>query len=147
MKVERKKIMRKKLENKKGFTLAELLVVVAIIAVLTAIAIPVFAGALEKSAEATDLANIRSAYAELCVKYLQGDIEDYAGENGSGDNCIEVPATQSQDKWQSDNNEDTTTISTTFQGGSTNAVEVKYKTKGEFYSVRISNAGVVTVDN
>lgn len=49
----------------KGFTLAELLIVVAIIAVLVAISIPIFSGQLEKSREATDLANIRSAYAEV----------------------------------------------------------------------------------
>ena len=34
--------MLKKLNNKKGFTLMEMLIVVAIIAVLVAIAIPVF---------------------------------------------------------------------------------------------------------
>ena len=51
--------------NKKGFTLAELLIVVAIIAVLTAIAIPVFTRQLEKSRESTDLSNARAAYAEV----------------------------------------------------------------------------------
>ena len=51
--------------NRKGFTLAELLIVVAIIAVLTAIAIPVFTTQLEKSREGVDAANIRSAYAEV----------------------------------------------------------------------------------
>ena len=56
--------------NKKGFTLAELLIVVAIIAVLVAIAIPVFSAQLEKSREATDVANIRSAYASLVSDYL-----------------------------------------------------------------------------
>ena len=40
--------------NKKGFTLAELLIVVAIIAVLVAIGIPIFASQLEKSREAAD---------------------------------------------------------------------------------------------
>ncbi len=59
--------------NKKGFTLAELLIVVAIIAVLVAIAIPVFNNQLEKSREATDLANVRSAYAELLAAALTGE--------------------------------------------------------------------------
>ena len=59
-----------KKNNKKGFTLAELLIVVAIIAVLVAIAIPVFTSQLEKSREATDVANIRSAYAEVVTTYL-----------------------------------------------------------------------------
>ena len=56
--------------NKKGFTLAELLIVVAIIAVLVAIAIPVFSSQLEKSRQAADAANIRAAYAEAVTKSL-----------------------------------------------------------------------------
>ena len=60
-------------KNNKGFTLAELLIVVAIIAVLTAIAIPVFTAQLEKSREATDAANIRSAYAEAMADALSQD--------------------------------------------------------------------------
>ena len=56
--------MLKKLQNKKGFTLMEMLIVVAIIAVLVAIAIPVFNGALTKSKEAADVANVRATYAE-----------------------------------------------------------------------------------
>ena len=62
--------MLKKLNNKKGFTLMEMLIVVAIIAVLVAIAIPVFNGALAKSKEAADVANLRAAYAEWQVKML-----------------------------------------------------------------------------
>ena len=42
----------KKMNNKRGFTLAELLIVVAIIAVLVAISIPIFTTQLEKSRDA-----------------------------------------------------------------------------------------------
>lgn len=62
--------MLKKLTNKKGFTLMEMLIVVAIIAVLVAIAIPTFNNALEKSREATDAANLRAAYAECAVAMI-----------------------------------------------------------------------------
>lgn len=62
--------------NKKGFTLAELLIVVAIIAVLVAISIPIFSAQLEKAKEATDMANIRSAYAEVIANYL-GDSQKH----------------------------------------------------------------------
>lgn len=48
----------------------EMLIVVAIIAVLVAIAIPVFNGALTKSKEAADVANIRALYAEWQVGIL-----------------------------------------------------------------------------
>ena len=63
----------KKMNNKHGFTLAELLIVVAIIAVLVAISIPIFTNQLEKAREATDMANIRAAYAEACVASLEAD--------------------------------------------------------------------------
>lgn len=65
--------MLKKLNNKKGFTLMEMLIVVAIIAVLVAIAIPVFNGALTKSKEAADVANIRAAYADWQVAIITGE--------------------------------------------------------------------------
>ena len=74
--------------NKKGFTLAELLIVVAIIAVLVAIAIPVFTTQLEKSRQATDLANIRSSYAEAMAQYLtdnSGSGTKYTMNNKDGD--------------------------------------------------------------
>ena len=51
----------------------ELLVVIAIIAVLIAIAIPTLASQLEKSREATDLANVRSAYAQVSAEAMLGD--------------------------------------------------------------------------
>ncbi len=60
----------KKVNEKKGFTLAELLIVVAIIAVLVAIAIPIFSSQLEKARESTDAANIRGAYAEVVASAL-----------------------------------------------------------------------------
>ena len=53
-----------------GFTLAELLIVVAIIAVLVAIAIPIFTAQLEKAREATDMSNFRAAYAEAAATAL-----------------------------------------------------------------------------
>ena len=61
--------MFKKLD-KRGFTLAELLIVVAIIGVLVAISIPIFTAQLEKARDATTIANIRSAYAEAQASYL-----------------------------------------------------------------------------
>ncbi|MDD6880982.1 MAG: prepilin-type N-terminal cleavage/methylation domain-containing protein [Firmicutes bacterium] len=78
-------------KNKKGFTLAELLIVVAIIAVLVAIAIPVFNSQLEKSREATDMANIRAAYAEIAASALTDPDVDHSAK---------VDLKQTKEGWQ-----------------------------------------------
>ena len=63
-------------KNKKGFTLAELLIVVAIIGVLVAISIPIFSSQLEKSRKAVDLANVRSAKAAAAAEYMNTDMTE-----------------------------------------------------------------------
>lgn len=64
-------------KQKKGFTLAELLIVVAIIAVLVAISIPIFSSQLKKARRAVDQANVRSAKAAVAADYMT------EGETGS----------------------------------------------------------------
>lgn len=58
-------------KNNKGFTLAELLIVVAIIGVLIAIAMPTFTGQLDRAKKRADLANLRAAYAQATAEYLE----------------------------------------------------------------------------
>lgn len=58
------------MRNKKGFTLSELLIVVAIIGVLVAISIPIFTSQLHKAEVATDWANVRAYYAEIQADYI-----------------------------------------------------------------------------
>lgn len=58
--------------NKKGFTLIEMLVVIAIIAVLVSIVIPTVSSATGKAKAATDAANLRSLLAEATTDYLNG---------------------------------------------------------------------------
>lgn len=78
-------------KSRKGFTLAELLIVVAIIAVLVAVAIPVFGNQLEKSREAADLANVRAAYAEVLTEANMGNYNE----------PVTVNLKQKQYDWQS----------------------------------------------
>ena len=83
--------MFKKL-NKKGFTLAELLVVVAIIGVLVAISIPIFTSQLEKAREATDAANLRAAYAEVSADAILND--------GTTTKTVSVDQKQTKADWE-----------------------------------------------
>ena len=78
-------------KSREGFTLAELLIVIAIIAVLVAVAIPVFGSQLEKSREAADLANVRAAYAEVLTE----------ANMGIYDKVVTVDLKQKQYDWQS----------------------------------------------
>ena len=65
-------------KDKKGFTLMEMLIVVAIIAILVAIAIPTFSNALTKAKVAADKANVRAYYAQVAANYMLAETEDAA---------------------------------------------------------------------
>lgn len=58
-------------KRKSGFTLAELLIVIAIIAILVAISIPVFTAQKRKAIIATNKANIRAAKAAVAAKLYE----------------------------------------------------------------------------
>ena len=68
--------MRKLMKKQNGFTLIEMLIVVAIVAILVAISIPLINGSLENAREATDAANERAAKAEILLTYMTGSQVD-----------------------------------------------------------------------
>ncbi len=69
--------------RKYGFTLAELLIVVAIIAVLVAISIPIFNKQIEKAREAYDIYTMRQAASAAIDLYYAG-VKDKASANANG---------------------------------------------------------------
>lgn len=126
-----KKLMRK-MRERKGFTLAELLIVVAIIAVLVAIAIPIFSNQLEKAKEATDTANVRAAYAEVVTLHI---------EDGSA-HSMSVSARQGQPGWQNSTNGNLTTQ----VNGSESSLSFGAKTAGSDYTISIGTDGSVSIN-
>lgn len=81
---------RKKLDLK-GFTLVELVVVIAVIAILIGILAPAYTKYVERSRESTDLANARSAYSEIMMRLAEKEeIPD----------PITIPLKQKMSDWQ-----------------------------------------------
>ena len=113
--------MLKKFTNKKGFTLMEMLIVVAIIAVLIAIAIPTFNSALNKSKAATDLANIRSGYAaaqlEAMTKTHAAETKYWLKSDGSVEEGATAPTGAYETKGSSANADTSATVGGRFTVG------------------------------
>jgi len=92
-------------KSKKGFTLAEMLIVVAIIGILVAIAALAISNSLERAREAVDLANIKSAFSELTeyvINNNDSDLPAYINKK-TGYYYTYVKVTQKQKNWQSKN--------------------------------------------
>ena len=62
-------------QKKKGFTIIELVIVIAVIAILSAVLIPTFAGIIKKSKESVDQQALRQMNMVLATEAIDGEID------------------------------------------------------------------------
>lgn len=87
------------LNKKKGFTLAELLIVIAIIGVLVGIVIPVLNSQLEKSRKAKDLHTARSIESVLATAVNDGTIELAPADKANQASGVWVIVARDENSW------------------------------------------------
>lgn len=71
------------MNRKQGFTLAELLIVVAIIGVLVAVSVPIFTAQRRKAVDAVNKANIRAAKAMALAAFYDDKTVYVSSRNGT----------------------------------------------------------------
>ena len=116
--------MIQKMKKSKGFTLIEMLVVIAIIAVLVSIVVPVVGNSTAKARAAADAANLRSAASTAMIEYLEG-VEGEAIEGNNLPDILPPKSTIADDA-------DTVTLEIWLVN---NAVEAYYVSGGGYYGV------------
>ena len=70
-------------KNKKGFTIIELVIVIAVIAILAAVLIPTFSTVIEKSHKSNALSRAKSAYTEIVASKDGGSATDFASKGAA----------------------------------------------------------------
>lgn len=69
--------------NKKGFTIVELVIVIAVIAILAAVLIPTFSSMITKANESKALQEAKNAYTEALIDVLEdGEIDETSHTEG-----------------------------------------------------------------
>ena len=62
--------MKKNNKSRKGFTIVELVIVIAVIAILAGVLIPTFSGVVTKAQESAELQKVTNAYKESLITVL-----------------------------------------------------------------------------
>lgn len=77
--------------NKKGFTIIELVIVIAVVAILAAVLIPTFTNVIAKANESSALQEARSIYEEaLALDLADGEQDGFEGDSEVKDAGIDI---------------------------------------------------------
>lgn len=89
-----------KRNNKKGFTIVELVIVIAVIAILSAVMIPTFSGIVEKANKSAAQQEANNIYKNYLIDhdYTAVDLEDVDGYVASGDYFFAIVDGQFQEE-------------------------------------------------
>ena len=77
--------------NKKGFTIVELVIVIAVIAILAAVLIPTFGGVIKKANESSALQAVQGAYKQASSEIYADGVLDFDEADGSPTAATRLP--------------------------------------------------------
>ena len=123
-------------QNKKGFTLVEILVVVAVIAVLTAILVPTITSAVVKANAEADACYLRALSAEASIDFLNGKDETEGMVHYTAPHTFTVVNTSAAKTKGFENS----AVSVSQDIGSL-VITAKYGTKDSHYFAKIAETG------
>jgi len=120
------KAIQKRIKNNKGFTLVELIVVLAILGIIAAIAVPKFIGFQDDAAWKADIASAANIGKTAELAYANGDLEGVTLTDGSAI-LTKLNSTYLDTKQTKPQYLESDTFSVVISGGK---AEVTYGTKG-----------------
>lgn len=82
--------------NKKGFTIVELVIVIAVIAILAAVLIPTFSGIVTKANKSAVLQEARNCYTEMYAEDISDGVADGL-KNADAQKPVTKPTTYTTD--------------------------------------------------